>query len=128
MNILKTIIMAFLLLIIPIKAISSPSIYVDSLEDAISLSEDTKIKVLAIFSADWCSFCSKTKEDIKKNIKEYEDIIIVYIDIDKREDLKKEYKVKKIPDYMLLKGSKEIKRVVGYLNNPNLIKFIKDDK
>lgn len=128
MNILKTIVMALLLLIIPIKAISAPSIYVDSLEDAISLSEDTNIKVLAIFSADWCSFCSKTKEDIKKNIKEYEDIIIVYIDIDKREDLKKEYKVKKIPDYMLLKGSKEIKRVVGYLNNPNLIKFIKDDK
>lgn len=128
MKTLKTIVIALILLIIPVTSISAPSIYVESLEDALSLSEDTGIKVLAIFSADWCSFCSKTKEDIRHNIREYENVIIVYIDIDEREDLKKEYRVKKIPDYMLLKKCKEIKRNVGYLNNHKLLEFIKDDK
>lgn len=105
-------------------AISAPSISVTTLEDAIAMSEDTGHKILAIFGAEWCVYCEKSKDEIAKNIDNYQDIIIVYLNIDDRPDLKKEYRVQKIPDYMILKDRKETKRHVGYLSQTKLLEFI----
>jgi thioredoxin-related protein len=101
-----------------------PAIFVDSLEDAVALSESIKKDIFVVFGAEWCGYCDKTKQDIKKNIDQLNDIIIVYVNIDDREDLKTEYRVKGIPDYMILRSKVETRRNVGYLKFPKLLDFI----
>lgn len=100
-------------------------VFADSLEDAVALSESSKKDILVIFGAEWCGYCTRTKKDIDNNLSKFQDTIIVYVDIDKREDLKREYMVKSIPDYMLLQKCIETKRKVGYMKISQLIDFIK---
>jgi thioredoxin-like negative regulator of GroEL len=92
------------------------SISVKDFEDAIALSESSKMPVLVVFSADWCKFCSILKEDIDKGVyaKETDKYIVCFIDIDQREDLKKEYQVSSIPDSRILKHKIEKSRLIGY--------------
>jgi thioredoxin-related protein len=123
---IKKILLTVLIGLFSATSLSAPSISVDSLEDAVALANETKLPILVLFSAEWCGYCTKTKNDIKSNIAKYQDIIIVYIDIDSRPELRKEYKVKKIPDYMLLNSKgEEINRQVGYLSHEKLLAFIK---
>lgn len=103
---------------------NEPPIFSNSLEDAVALSESSNKDILVLFSADWCGFCDKAKADINKNTDQLSNLIIVYVDIDKREDLKVEYSVGGIPDYMLLKKMVEAKRKVGYMKFSRLKDFI----
>lgn len=89
-------------------------IFLESPEDAFALSEETKLDVLLVFTADWCPNCIQMKKDIIENISVVDNYIVCYVDYDKRADMVKEYKVKRIPDYMIYKNKKEIKRKVGY--------------
>lgn len=86
-------------------------------------------KTLLIFSADWCEYCQKAKNDIEKDIhlsetvKQYEIIIIDY-DIDK--DAVSGYNIKTIPTFIVLKNNKEVKRQIGYNgSHKQLNKFLK---
>lgn len=101
------------------------SVYIEnSLEDAVLLSQDTGQPVLVVFSADWCKYCNIMKKDIEQNLSDFDSYIICYIDNEKREDLVKEYRVKTIPDYFILKNNIEIKRKVGYKNYSNLTEWL----
>jgi thioredoxin-like negative regulator of GroEL len=89
---------------------------VNSLEDAMALSESTKMPTLVIFGADWCGFCKSLKKDIESGMlnKELDNYIVCYIDIDKNKDLKKEFDVKTLPDSRILIDKKEISQYKGY--------------
>lgn len=87
---------------------------VPQLEDAYAESQNSKQKIVAVFGAEWCGFCKKLDQDLTDNPGILDDYIYVYIDIDERKDLKKEYRVKNIPDIMILENGIEIKRTVGY--------------
>lgn len=101
------------------------SVYIEnSLEDAVLLSQDTKQPIFVLFSADWCKYCEIMKKDISTNLSDFDSYIICYIDRDKREDLVKEYRVKNIPDYFVLKNNIEIKRKVGYKDYSSLTKWL----
>lgn len=90
---------------------------VSSLEDAVALSESTKMPVLVIFGADWCVHCKNLKKDIDNGQlnKELDSYIVCYVDIDKHKDLKKEFQVKSLPDSRILKDQKEISSIRGYI-------------
>ena len=96
----------------------------DSLEDAVIISQNTKQPILVVFTADWCKFCNVMKKDIENNITDFDDYIICYVNSEKRSDLAKEYRVKTIPDYFVLKNNIEIKRKVGYSNYMNLTQWL----
>jgi thioredoxin 1 len=96
----------------------------DSLEDAVIISQNTKQPILVVFTADWCKFCNVMKKDIEDNITDFDDYIICYVNSEKRSDLAKEYRVKTIPDYFVLKNNIEIKRKVGYSNYMNLTQWL----
>jgi len=102
-------------------------IFVDSLLDAIVESENSKKDVLLIFSADWCKFCRVMKKDIDNNIRDLNGIIISYVDVDKDPELAKEFKVKQLPDYIILRNKIEIKRKVGYKNFETFKRWLKDN-
>lgn len=89
---------------------------VKELEDAYAESENTKQKIVAVFGADWCGACKKLHKDLMDNPKVIDNCIYVYIDIDIRKDLKKNYAVGKVPDIMVLDKNVEVKRRVGYKN------------
>ncbi len=67
------------------------------------------------------------KQDISKTPKVVDDKIVCYVDYDTNTDLVKEYKVKLIPDYFILKKRIEMKRKVGYTNLGNFIMWLKDE-
>jgi thiol-disulfide isomerase/thioredoxin len=94
---------------------AAPTI-VKELEDAYAESQNTNQKIVAVFGADWCGACKKLDKDLRDNPKVIEDCIYVYIDIDVRTDLKKNYSVGKVPDIMILDKNVEVKRRVGYKN------------
>lgn len=72
-------------------------------------------KVLIVFGADWCVYCAKLKTDLA--LKDLKDFVICEVNVDKREDLKKLYKVKSLPTVLILKNKKELSRIEGYDKN-----------
>jgi thiol-disulfide isomerase/thioredoxin len=98
-----------------------------SLVDSVALSETSDKEILVVFTADWCKYCSIMKQDISKTPKVVDDKIVCYVDYDTNTDLVKEYKVKLIPDYFILKKRIETKRRVGYTNLGNFIQWLRDE-
>ena len=83
--------------------------------------------VLIDFYADWCEPC-KWLEPILDEVKNQMDdkITIHKIDIDKHEDLKKEYTIMSVPVLMLFKNGKLLWRMNGFMYAPDLIKKLRE--
>ena len=106
---------------------ASPS-YVSNLIDAVALAENTDSDILVIFTADWCGACQKMKKDIETDESgTLSKHIVCYIDYDNNKQLVREYNVKKIPHYFILRKRKEIKKQTGYKNFPHFRKWVKDE-
>lgn len=93
---------------------AEPPVYVDNLTDALALSESTKTDLFVLFGAKWCKHCERLKDDIRANESVLDNHIVCFIETDKNKDLAREYKVRSIPDYLILRDKVEIKRKVGY--------------
>ena len=81
-------------------AYSSEQTFVNSLEDAIVLSENTKMPILLVFGADWCQNCVSLKQDMIKGdlVSELDGFIVCYVNIEDNKELPKLYRVKNVPD------------------------------
>ena len=84
-------------------------------------------KVLIIFSADWCAYCQKVKDDINHDpeiseiIKDYE---VIIVDFDRDKELVEGYKVKSLPTIIKrYKGQTSTK--IGYNGPKDLLNFLK---
>lgn len=130
MNQLMIKIIAVLLIVVNIPSYGAephPPIYVSNMLDAIALSDDIGVDVLVIFTAGWCGACQVMKTDIVNDgSNTLANHIICYVDYDDNTSLVKEYRVKKIPDYFILRKRKEIKRRVGYKNFTDFKKWIEN--
>lgn len=106
------------MIMIPSYAYGGGPSMVNSLEDAIALSESTKMPTLVIFGAEWCGYCKNLKKDITNGVlnTELDNYIVCYIDIDKNPDLKKEYRVKTLPDSRILLNKIEKHSHKGYIS------------
>lgn len=89
--------------------------FVDNIQDGLALSESSKIDMLVVFTAPWCTHCHRLEKDIKNKGLDHP-LIVCYINYDDHPDLVKEYQVRKIPDYFILRQNIEITRKVGYSN------------
>jgi thiol:disulfide interchange protein len=107
---------------------AEPGIYVENLLDAIALSETIHKDVLVIFTADWCVFCKNMEKDIIETPSIVNDKIVCYINMDNNPELVKEYRVKTIPDYFILRNKIELTRKVGYSNKNDLVKWLKNNE
>ena len=81
-----------------------------------------KEKVLVDFYANWCGPC-KMLGPVLENISN--DIKIVKVDVDKFNELAREYGVMSIPCVILFDRGNEIKRNVGFMPEVKLKEFIK---
>lgn len=78
--------------------------------------------VLVDFYADWCGPCKMLgpiMDDISTENKVYK------VNVDKEEDLAREYGVMSIPCVVAFKGGKEINRSVGLRSKDDILELIK---
>lgn len=88
-----------------------------------NFNEVIKSKVLVDFYANWCGPC-KMLSSILEQLASEVDIDIVKVDVDKYQDLAREYKVMSIPCLILFDNEKEIKRTLGFMPKEKLKEFI----
>lgn len=124
---MKKLILCWFIFLINDLAIANSPVIVENLLDAIALSESSDNDILVIFTADWCKYCQVMKKDLDDLNKEPEldNIIICYVNIDANSELKQEYKVSTIPDYMILRNKIEIKRARGYNGKSRFLQWLK---
>lgn len=85
--------------------------------------EVIKSKVLVDFYANWCGPC-KMLSPILEQLASEVDIDIIKVNVDKYQDLAREYKVMSIPCLILFDNEKEIKRTLGFMPKEKLKEFI----
>jgi thiol-disulfide isomerase/thioredoxin len=101
--------------------------------EAVQLASKEGKPVLAFFTASWCTWCQKMKQDtlvdptVTGLMKNY---VYVAVDVDKEKDVARKYNVTSIPAYVITNGKEEnLKSGKDYmkapefavwLNNPNL--------
>jgi thioredoxin-like negative regulator of GroEL len=97
---------------------------VNQLEDALAESNKTHQKIVAVFGAKWCDHCMRLHKDLENNLDVIDSYIYVYIDVEKREDLKNSYNIKNIPDILIIANNIPIKRKSGYANIKEFQKWL----
>jgi thioredoxin-like negative regulator of GroEL len=78
------------------------------------------------FTADWCQPCKKVKpivEEMKK-----EGFNFQMIDVDYEQELVKQFEIKSVPTFILLKEGKEINRITGTKTREELENFTNYEK
>jgi thioredoxin-related protein len=105
-----------------------PPVFVHDMLDALALSESSNKQILVVFTADWCKQCQIMKKDISDSPDMVEDTIVCYLDLDTNKELAKEYQVKFIPDYCILRKRIQIRRTRGYTTREKFIKWFQNDK
>lgn len=98
---------------------AKPPIFLDNYNDTIKISENLNHPIILIFSADWCHYCIKLKNDISRSNSLFQDTTICILDIDdpKNNDIVKKYNVHKIPKTIFFDANKKIiKQIEGYFH------------
>jgi len=90
-----------------------------------NFNELIKEKTVVDFYATWCGPC-KMLGPVFEEVSNEVDIKFVKVDIDKHEDLCREYKVMSVPTVILFENGKEVKRNIGFMPKEKLIEFIKN--
>ena len=86
-------------------------------------SEISEGVVLVDFFATWCGPC-KMLSPIIDELSEDRSLEVVKIDIDKNEDLVKEFGIMSVPTIVLLKDNKEVARNIGFIRKNDLESWI----
>lgn len=81
-------------------------------------------KAVVDFYATWCGPCKMFAPVFENASLDY-DFNFVKIDVDKSEDIPREYGVMSIPTIILFENGKEVKRFTGFMSREDLDKFLK---
>lgn len=80
-------------------------------------------KVLIDFYATWCGPCRILKTTLNEFAKEYDNIKVVEIDVDKASNLSSKYGVMSIPTLVVIENGQEINRIVGAVPKEKIIEI-----
>lgn len=84
--------------------------------EANKISKEYRRNIILIFAAEWCDYCKKLKNQIQsKSLPLLDQYVICIIDIEKNQELTKQYNINRLPTSILLNDNKqEWSRNVGY--------------
>lgn len=93
--------------------------WLENLDDALKQAESEKKLVMVDFTATWCGWCTKLKEEVfqKDEFRQYvaDKFVLVAIDADKNRDLVDKYGVQGFPTIMVVDSEgKEVHKIVGF--------------
>ena len=80
--------------------------------------------VLVDFYANWCGPCQLISPIVEKIAQERKDITVVKVDVDKFENIARNYKVMSIPTLIVFKEGKDLKTNVGYIEEKDILKLL----
>lgn len=80
--------------------------------------------ILLDFYADWCGPCKMLGISLEEISNTIEDLTILKVNIDKFENITKEYGIMSIPTLIMYKNGEETNKEVGFLNPEELKNFI----
>lgn len=94
-------------------------------EEFKSMIESTEKPILVDFFATWCGPCKMLAPILEEIEKEFaESLEVVKIDIDKCEDLAREYNVMSVPTVMMFVGGEQKCREVGFMPKNKILDMI----
>lgn len=76
--------------------------------------------VLVDFYANWCGPCQLLTKELEALEKSEKDLKIVKVDVDRFENIAREYNIYSIPDIKLFRNGKLVKSSVGYMTSEQL--------
>ena len=88
-----------------------------------NFNEELTGKILVDFNATWCGPCRMLKP-ILEEVSEEISTKILSVDVDKNENLAREYHISSIPCLILFNNGKEEKRSIGLISKNELKEFI----
>lgn len=89
-------------------------IYYNDYDKCKNLAELYNKKLLLVFTAEWCQYCTELKKDIDY-IDSFKNYIVCIIDIDRNKNLIDKYRIKGLPTSLILdKKNNELSRKTGY--------------
>ena len=74
---------------------------------------ESELPVLVDFTAAWCPPCRVMKPVLAELAAERDDLRIVALDVDTDQQTAAEYSVLSMPTFILFRGGREVKRLVG---------------
>lgn len=84
--------------------------------------------VLLDFYASWCGPCKMMHPIIDKIINEYSELKVIKIDVDKNEDIARNYAIMSIPTLILLKDGNIVEKNIGFTPTDKLDNWINQHK
>ena len=77
------------------------------------------------FTAIWCKPCAKLDTILIKMEKEFPEVKLYYVDIEKQSKIAQKYKIMSVPSLLFFNGVDETNRIVGLLSTEPLRKEFK---
>ena len=84
--------------------------------------------VLVDFYAVWCGPCKMMHPIIEEIARQYSELKVIKIDVDKHEDLSKQYGIMSIPTLILFKKGNLVEKNVGFTPKEQLEQWIDNNK
>ena len=95
----------------------------------IYINDESELKLIGFyvikFSAEWCQPCKRIETIVSKMEKEFPEVKIYCVDIDKFTKLAQKYKVMSLPTMIFFNGEIEQSKMVGVENTENIRKAFK---
>ena len=82
------------------------------------------MKMILYFTADWCNPCKQTKPIVEELNREQIMAKFFIIDVDSEIEMTKDFEVRSIPTFIVMKDNKEIHRVTGAQTRQQLEELI----
>jgi thioredoxin 1 len=86
------------------------------------------MKSILYFTADWCNPCKKTKPIVEKLNTEQIMAKFFIIDVDSDIEMTKDFEIRSVPTFVVMKDNKEIHRVTGAQTRQQLEELIGYDQ
>jgi thioredoxin 1 len=82
------------------------------------------VKHVLYFTAEWCNPCKKVRPIVDEINREGSDVRFIVVDADSEIELAKNFGVKSVPTFILIKDGEEVSRLTGAKTKEQLKEFM----